>query len=345
MTTAAPADLHVDVDAAVEFLIALFGAAEDTYISKKEGDYLWFSLWELSSKASSWFKVRDLTTEEGLARLRAAILRIGISNTYVNMRLYKENLGVGRRGTAEESDGIVGLWMDLDIASDAHAKSNLPASMDDVRKLLQEAGLPPTYLINTGHGAQAFWLLRAAWIYENDEERNQAANLVLGWHRHVRNIAALHNWTVDSVFDLSRVMRLPGTINIKYIAKTGVTLPAVPVVILDRDDIRYDESEDFDPFLWHDEPAPADGERSTGPRPAGAARRPSGNRRQWPQEGVGGGIMVQDDAAPPRKTSSTSCTTWAVPAATASSRPGTASAPISPPATTAPAPTICRWLH
>jgi hypothetical protein len=38
--------------------------------------------------------------------------------------------------------------------------------------------MPPSLVIATGNGAHAWWLFKETWVFENDEERKEAAALV-----------------------------------------------------------------------------------------------------------------------------------------------------------------------
>ena len=53
------------------------------------------------------------------------------------------------------------------------------------------------------------------WGFESDRERQRAADLSLRWSQTLKAHAAARGWAVDSVHDLARVMRLPGTLNFK----------------------------------------------------------------------------------------------------------------------------------
>ena len=63
------------------------------------------------------------------------------------------------RGGADDCRHITALWVDVDIAGPAHADGNLPPNADRALELVERFPLPPTALINSGNGLQAWWTL------------------------------------------------------------------------------------------------------------------------------------------------------------------------------------------
>jgi len=150
-----------------------------------------------------------------------------------------------KRPTNLQVAAIPGLWLDIDIADpQAHKKENLPVTQEDAIDLLV-ANLPlkPTILVNTGHGLHAYWLFKEPWIFETEDERIQAATLLRRFVLSFKYHAALRGWALDSVFDLTRVLRIPGTDNCK------VEGHPIPCSVLEfNEDARYNP-EDFEKYL------------------------------------------------------------------------------------------------
>lgn len=204
-------------------------------------EHLWSHLWTLVDKRSHWHAVG-----QGPARMAetAASLADG-SDVYVAVSVSETSQGPFRRIASETSAGIMGLWADIDIADpDVHKKWNLPPSEEAAMTLLGAVGLEPTIVVHSGHGLQAWWLFKEFWSFNSPEDRTRAADLSQAWNTTLRVRAAERNWTIDSTFDLSRVMRVPGTFNRKG-------LPVVQVRTIDLSDRRY-ASDDFEPFCVDD---------------------------------------------------------------------------------------------
>lgn len=121
----------------------------------------------------------------------------------------------GPRGGADTITRLAALWADLDIkpgACDSIDTAHL--IIDDLSAAL---GTRPTLITHSGHGLQPIWAIDDPDNAALDTpEMTMAATVVLKrWGRLVATIAATHHATVDSVFDLPRILRAPGTTNHK----------------------------------------------------------------------------------------------------------------------------------
>lgn len=206
------------------FLKALFaGKPEDLHLL----------LWTLSDKRSHWFQ-----KVEGAIQFAASIRG---RDLYVGVGFSHQDCGPSRRCLSNEVAGIVGLWADLDLKSDAHKKDALPSTIEDALKILP-VQFPPTFVVRTGNGAHAWWLFREPLIFGTDADRQDVASLVCRWQTLLRLNAAAHGWSFDRLSDLARVLRIPGTQNCKDPHNPK------PVSIYSRSDRRYNPSE-FAEFL------------------------------------------------------------------------------------------------
>jgi hypothetical protein len=107
------------------FLEALFaGKPED----------LRLLLWTLPEKRSHWFQ--DVERAVEFAESREGDLYVGVG-------LSGQDYGPTRRCPSNEVAGIIGLWADFDLRSDAHPNTALPATVEEALKLLPKE-LPPT---------------------------------------------------------------------------------------------------------------------------------------------------------------------------------------------------------
>lgn len=98
----------------------------------------------------------------------------------------------------------------------------------------------PSVLIDSGGGYHAYWLLQEPFIIATDDDRQRARSLCRRWVRLCEG---------DDVKDLTRVLRLPGTRNIK--PKYGPDYPMVSYVWCDLA-VRY-ELTDLEALLPPDE--------------------------------------------------------------------------------------------
>src|ERR1017187_9673583 len=201
------------------FLEALFAGKPEN---------LFLLLWTLPEKRSQWF--RDLDAAIQCAESSCD------HDLYVGVGLSGRDYGASHRCVSAEVAGIVGLWADLDLKSDAHPKAALPATVEDAMKILPDE-FPPTFVVRTGNGAHAWWLFREPLIFESDEDRRNASALALRWQSLLRLNAAAQGWAFDRLADLARVLRVPGTRNCKDTANPK------PVEIYLQTDRRYNPSD------------------------------------------------------------------------------------------------------
>lgn len=215
------------------FASALLGSVPQTMTSM---------LWTLQDKRSTWVPLGDGT--DAVAQGAEALARAG-NDVYVAVSVADAPGRPFTRISSDNSAGIMGLWADVDIADvDVHKKWNLPPDEAAAKDLLDRAGVPPSIVVHSGHGLQAWWLFQDFWLFDSESDRLAAADLSMRWNTTLRVRAAERDWTVDSTFDLARVMRVPGTVN----RKGGA---ALPVRLLELSGQRYGR-DDFDPFCVDD---------------------------------------------------------------------------------------------
>ena len=187
-------------------------------------------IWTLPQKRSIWYNRLNDVKVGHLSHLDV-YTGVGVAPSGVLLKS-------GQRATTEMIDGIAGMWADVDYAGDDHTKLNLPPTEADALELIHLMPVPPTIVVHSGHGLQAWWLFDEPWIFGSDE-RELAQAMIRSWQGQMAKLAADRGWVVDATHDLARLMRLPGTFNNKS--------DRVPVKVLSSDGPRFSR-EEF-PFL------------------------------------------------------------------------------------------------
>lgn len=169
------------------------------------------SLWTLPDKASHHLNLSD---REGCAAV-ARQLDTDWRQVYFGIGTRRQGLPSTRRGHKSDITFMPGLWIDIDLASPAHASKALPVTFEDAEHLIRAVPFEPTAIVHSGHGLHVWWLFDQpvaipAHATIQDFERTCAALQAL-----VIAKGAERQWHVDKTSDLARVLRLPGTTNRK----------------------------------------------------------------------------------------------------------------------------------
>jgi len=105
------------------------------------------------------------------------------------------------RTTVEDIEAINCLYSDFDL-KDFESSKNLIAAH------LKELKPPPSVIVDSGGGYHCYWLLSEPFKLETQLKREIASSLQKSWVIYVGGDLAVH--------DLARILRLPGTYNLKY---------------------------------------------------------------------------------------------------------------------------------
>jgi putative DNA primase/helicase len=191
------------------------GSAAQTFLPtlypQKPGAF-YILIWTLPDKVSRWFQDIDKAVRYVQSRQHRDV--------YVGVSLSPQDFGPEKRCPSDKAAGIVALWADLDVRDQVHTKQNLPPTIEDALSLVPPP-FTPSIVVHSGHGLQCWWLLKEPEVFESDEHRDKVKAIVERWARLLKLNGAARGWTVDSVFDLARVLRMPGTTNCKDAAAGG----------------------------------------------------------------------------------------------------------------------------
>ena len=190
---------------AEQFLGALFPSLPENY---------WILIWTLPDKKSSWFDNVDAAADYAIAA--GAEKDVYVEMSLAPRPIYKEN-GGDARVTERESVGFGCLWADIDVGNIGHKKAGIFLTDEDAHAFIEGLPLAPTIVVNSGHGYHLYWCFKELWLFEDDAERQKAIALLIRWRESFKVWAEKAGRVVDTVGDLARVMRVPGTFNRKML--------------------------------------------------------------------------------------------------------------------------------
>lgn len=163
-------------------------------------------VWTTPGKKSVWCS----TTDEAA--------RVAVStpdqNVYFGCGLSPMDFGPSARCQAAHIAAVPGVWADVDIRHGVHQKSALPETAEEALEICPP-DVKPSLVVHTGHGLHFYWLFEEVFSFDDAAERTWVERIVRRWQGFLRARAGIRGWTIDHTHDLSRVLRVPGTMNVK----------------------------------------------------------------------------------------------------------------------------------
>jgi hypothetical protein len=148
--------------------------------------------------------------------VRIVAEKLAAGDCYYGTAVLHERVTKGR-GTARDVIAVRTLYADLDYKPGALTEETALKVTNELSTML---GVAPVAIVHSGGGIQPYWRLERSdgtdWTDETSPQHAATASLLRRWGRLVRHVAETNGGTVDSVFDLARVLRVPGTRNTKY---------------------------------------------------------------------------------------------------------------------------------
>lgn len=177
--------------------------------------YLVLTVQTLKGSTSKFF---DLVADSGgTLRFYLGLWARSKAKCYFNLGYRNVDLGAYKRGSFAHVIGMPGLWLDLDIAGPNHVQTELPKSLDEAKSLVIEAmpDHPPTHLVYSGGGLHVYHLFEKPWFFKDADEKEKAQLMLRGLYLRTQAVAQKHGWKIDNCSDLARLLRVPGTYNMK----------------------------------------------------------------------------------------------------------------------------------
>lgn len=113
------------------------------------------------------------------------------------------------RCKAEDVSRLAAVWIDIDYKDTGIQSAERAHEL--VELITDLINVPPTAVVYSGHGLQPYWSIDP----EEDFTQVRGASILARWGAFVRWVAASQGGQLDSVFDLPRIFRAPGSTNFK----------------------------------------------------------------------------------------------------------------------------------
>ncbi|MGQ0534156.1 MAG: hypothetical protein ACT4OF_15920 [Caulobacteraceae bacterium] len=122
------------------------------------------------------------------------------------------------RGNARDAIALTGFFADLDFVHPDKEVTALPRNAQEALSIFsgEDAFMPPTLIVSTGRGLHGYWLLDEPFDLRHPEVHAAGSALNKAFGTAFRDHCSKRfGWEFDSISDLARLGRLPGSFNIK----------------------------------------------------------------------------------------------------------------------------------
>jgi hypothetical protein len=201
-----------------------------------------FDLLSAVQPPDGWFAVlgihSDKTVRQTLVTTREEVDKLAVRLMAQNRNVFfgVAKFATGENRTKENVQSLKAFWLDIDCGegkAEIDPDTGRPNGYLDqasglraLRDFCTLIGLPKPTLVNSGRGIHVYWILDR--VVSPQEWEPVGARL--------RKLCEIHNFYVDpGVFDTSRVLRIPGTLNFKDDPPKPVTVMSV------ADPMAFDE--------------------------------------------------------------------------------------------------------
>jgi len=117
------------------------------------------------------------------------------------------------RSNADDITRLTALYADLDFKAKPNGMSSWHEAMEVVEALSSIIGFQPSAIVHTGGGIHPYWPVLDGEV--DDINRADMIKRLKRWGALVKLTAASHGGDADSVYDLPRILRVPGSLNWK----------------------------------------------------------------------------------------------------------------------------------
>lgn len=162
-------------------------------------------IWSLPSRRSAFNVDAETAAADAMARCEEC------EDVYFGVGLIGPNVSSGR-GKASDVVLITSLWADIDIG-----KPETPSSVNEGLTLCDRigGGYAPSMVVSSGNGLHAYWIGVEPIAAKTNEGEWSASTICQSWSAHIKRHCEALGYKLDSVSDVSRVLRVPGTVNYK----------------------------------------------------------------------------------------------------------------------------------
>ena len=225
-----PQERQARINEAARYFDLLFGAVREQKYS-----YLWSKRGE--EKVTSPFDVSTPDNRRAMAQKAIELNDAGF-DVYVGVNLTDVPCNENSRAKTEDISTVVATITDIDTEGGTHIsndKKKYPPTFDVAKSFLP---FPLSSIVDSGYGLHGAAIFNTPLAID-DSNRKEAIARNKKFLEVIRSKAGNFAGAVDSIGDLPRVLRVPGTRNYKL----GISADAPLCHIVDVADVRFDPAD------------------------------------------------------------------------------------------------------
>lgn len=191
-------------------------------------------LWSGKTKKTSSYGSGDIH------RLIEDVERRKLSeDLYIGLSTQPANLGPSSRGSNDTARMLPGVFLDIDFANAKDSAKRYPPDADTALKVLRSSDHQPFLIQDSGNGLHVVLKFDRPLVIRNRDDRRKAQAILRLVGRRFAKHFERAGYEIDSVFDLARVFRVPGTFN----HKSGTPKPVMVIEYSPENRLRLAELE------------------------------------------------------------------------------------------------------
>jgi hypothetical protein len=126
-------------------------------------------------------------------------------DTYFTVSLYPKSCTSRKQ---DKASALFGVWLDLDVGKPGSSKNYFPTMEEATAWIYDRLAGHWSIIVHSGGGIHLYLLFDEAFWIENADDRSKARRVAKAFQRYAAENCP---YDIDMTFDLSRVMRLPGS--------------------------------------------------------------------------------------------------------------------------------------
>lgn len=182
----------------LDILSCIYGADFDGFLG----------LWSAKTKRTEFFASDKLEQYSD----RAESLSTS-EDIYMCMSSQQKDVGPKLRGNIDTVATVFACAADIDLSDEKESGKNYPPDRKTALSILKSFPHPHTYLQDSGRGFHVVWVLGTAIQCETRAESRRAQSLSKQFQKELVSHFRAHGFDIDSVGDITRLIRVPHTLN------------------------------------------------------------------------------------------------------------------------------------